>query len=368
MFRRKRYLPVGWFWFLGTLVPVIGLVQVGEASMADRYAYIPLIGIFVMIAWSLADWAETKIVRTVSRVIPAMCVLAALGCATTRQMSYWESDYDMWSHSLAVEESPFAHNGVGAALMNPESAMTQHDRQNFGTDEKRIDEARRHFERALELYRQHVQQNPASSLSAMAGTLNSLGALDISQNRTDEARQYFEEALKIHRQLAERNLEPYPPYLATTLDYLGTLDRDQNRMDETRQHLEGAIEICRQLARQNPDAYLPQLAAILNYLGGVDRTENRMDEARQHAEEALQVYRQLTQQNPDAYLPDLAAILNNLGILDRNQKRIEECRAHYTEALDLYRKLAQRDPGKYAGYVASVEASLKELDGKAGPQ
>jgi hypothetical protein len=59
-FRRKGYLPVGWFWFLGTLVPVIGLVQVGEYAMADRYAYVPLIGIFVMIAWSLDDWAEAK--------------------------------------------------------------------------------------------------------------------------------------------------------------------------------------------------------------------------------------------------------------------------------------------------------------------
>ena len=55
IFRRKRYLPVGWFWFLGTLVPVIGVVQVGDAAMADRYAYIPLIGIFVMIAWGATE-------------------------------------------------------------------------------------------------------------------------------------------------------------------------------------------------------------------------------------------------------------------------------------------------------------------------
>ena len=65
MFHRKRYLPVGWFWFLGTLVPVIGLVQVGEYAMADRYAYVPLIGIFVMIAWGLADLADAKHVRAV---------------------------------------------------------------------------------------------------------------------------------------------------------------------------------------------------------------------------------------------------------------------------------------------------------------
>ncbi len=63
IFRRKRYLPVGWFWFLGTLVPVIGLVQVGDAAIADRYAYVPLIGIFVMIAWGLDDWAMAKGVR-----------------------------------------------------------------------------------------------------------------------------------------------------------------------------------------------------------------------------------------------------------------------------------------------------------------
>ena len=55
-FRTKRYLLTGWLWFLGTLVPVIGLVQVGDQAMADRYAYIPLIGIFVMIAWGSADW------------------------------------------------------------------------------------------------------------------------------------------------------------------------------------------------------------------------------------------------------------------------------------------------------------------------
>ena len=82
IFRSRRYLPVGWFWFLGTLVPVIGLVQVGEAAMADRYAYLSLIGIFVMIAWSLADFAEAKKVPAVWRVVPALCAVTALGVVT----------------------------------------------------------------------------------------------------------------------------------------------------------------------------------------------------------------------------------------------------------------------------------------------
>ena len=75
-FRAKRYLLTGWLWFLGTLVPVIGLVQVGDQAMADRYAYIPLVGIFVMIAWGLADLADSKHIGLIVRVIPAACVLA----------------------------------------------------------------------------------------------------------------------------------------------------------------------------------------------------------------------------------------------------------------------------------------------------
>ena len=120
VFRRKRYLPVGWFWFLGILVPVIGLVQAGEQAMADRFAYVPLIGIFMMIAWGLDDWADVKSVRTVWRVIPPLCALTALGFVTSRQMSSWRNEYTLWANTLAVtEQNPFAHAALGAALMDP---------------------------------------------------------------------------------------------------------------------------------------------------------------------------------------------------------------------------------------------------------
>jgi tetratricopeptide (TPR) repeat protein len=406
IFRGKRYLPVGWFWFLGTLIPVIGLVQVGEAAMADRYAYIPLIGIFVMIAWSLADWAEAKRVGTVWRVIPALCVLTALGFATSRQTSYWESDYDLWSHSLEVAENPFAHNAVGSALMDPDSAMTRHDLENFDTEQKRMDEARRHFERAMELRRPLAQLDPDRYLPYLAGSLNNLGTVDRRQNRTDEARQHFEGALKIYRQLAQQNPDAYLYYLATTLNNLGALDRLQNQPDDARQHYEEALKAYRQLAQRNSDAYLLDMATMLNNLGNLDGRQNRLDDARRHYEEALKAYprlaqqnpdiyrdmattlnnlgnldrlqnrtedarqhfegaldlrRQLARQNPDKYLPDVAGTLNTLGFLDRNQNRIEESRAHYQEALNLFRKLAQGD-SKYAGDVARVEASLEELE------
>jgi tetratricopeptide (TPR) repeat protein len=361
-FRRKRYLPVGWFWFLGTLVPVIGLVQVGEYAMADRYAYVPLIGIFVGIVWSLADWAVAKKVRTVWLAIPAVCVLAALAGVTYRQMSYWESDYQLWSHTLERAESPLAHNALGIALMHPDSELTRYDLENLGTEQNRMDEARRHFERALELRQQLAQQNPRAYMPDMARTLNNLGNLDRLQNRTDEARQHNEGALEIYRQLAEQNPDVYLQYLAATLNNLGSVDRVQNRMDEARQHYEEALKIDRQLAEQDPAKYLPNIAMTLNEFGFLDATQNRMDEARQHYGEALKIDRQLAEQSPAAYLPDLAMTLTDFGRLDAIQNRMDEARQHYEEALKIDRQLVQQDPAVYLPDLAMTLSNLARVD------
>ncbi len=78
----------GWLWYLATLVPVIGLVQVGDQAMADRYAYIPLIGIFVMIVWGAADWADQKQIALQWRIAVATIILVALLFLTVRQISY----------------------------------------------------------------------------------------------------------------------------------------------------------------------------------------------------------------------------------------------------------------------------------------
>jgi protein O-mannosyl-transferase len=409
-FRRKPYLPIGWFWFLGTLIPVIGLVQVGEYAMADRYAYVPLIGIFAMIAWSLADLADAKKVRAVWRVIPALCALAALGCVTYRQISYWDSDYDLWSHTLAVAENPLTHNALGLTLMHPESEMTQHDLENSGSEQMRMEEARWHFERALELrqplthqnedvylgdmartltnlgnldrlqnrmeearqhddgalkiYRQLAEQNPDGYLPYVAATLNNLGSINRHQHRTEEARKQYEEALQIDRQLAAGNPAKYLPNMAMMLNELGFLDAMQNRIDEARKDYGEALKIDRQLAEQSPSVYLPELAMTLTNFGRLDAIQNRMDDARQHYEEALKIHRHLAEQNPAVYLSDLAMTLNNLGEVDQLQNRIGESRAHYQEALSLLRRLVQGDR-KYAGGVARVEGSLKELDEKS---
>jgi len=98
----RPYLIAGWLWYLGTLVPVIGIVQVGDQALADRYAYVPLIGIFVMIVWGIADWADSRAVNFQLRGAVATVILAALSFLTWRQIGYWRSDYDLWTHTLEI--------------------------------------------------------------------------------------------------------------------------------------------------------------------------------------------------------------------------------------------------------------------------
>jgi tetratricopeptide (TPR) repeat protein len=116
--RTRPYLVTGWLWYLGTLVPVIGLLQVGDQAMADRYAYIPLIGIFVMVVFGTADWANSKAVSFPMRAATAIAVLAGLSFLTWRQLAYWRSDYDLWSHTLQVtKENHVAEESISKALL-----------------------------------------------------------------------------------------------------------------------------------------------------------------------------------------------------------------------------------------------------------
>ena len=114
---RRRYLLVGWLWFLGTLVPMIGLVQVGGQAMADRYAYLPFVGLFLMVSWGLTEiWQRQQAPVT----IPAMAVLlvlTVLGVTARRQMAYWSDDLALWSHAIEVTGPNFqAQEHLGATL------------------------------------------------------------------------------------------------------------------------------------------------------------------------------------------------------------------------------------------------------------
>jgi len=133
---RRGYLLVGWLWFLGTLVPVIGLVQVGNQAMADRYTYIPFLGLFVAITWGAAELAEAVQLSVSIKVACAACVVLTLASVTYRQAGYWRDSLHLWKHTLDVTTNNFvAEDEYGGAL----------------TELGRFDEAYPHFVRAAQL-------------------------------------------------------------------------------------------------------------------------------------------------------------------------------------------------------------------------
>jgi len=101
--RNSNHLVVGWFWYLGTLIPVIGLVQVGIQSMADRYTYIPSIGIFIMLTWSIADLLRLWRVPTIFGALSSAIVLSILGTLTFHQLAFWKNSETLFLHSAAVD-------------------------------------------------------------------------------------------------------------------------------------------------------------------------------------------------------------------------------------------------------------------------
>jgi protein O-mannosyl-transferase len=136
IFRERRYLLVGWFWFLGTMVPMVGLVQVGVQSMADRYAYIPVLGIFVIVCWGIPDLLESFNIRVETRpaaslsptktrpasflplVVGCVVILSSLAFALHRQVNFWTDNLTLWRHTLDITQNNFiAEDNVATALL-----------------------------------------------------------------------------------------------------------------------------------------------------------------------------------------------------------------------------------------------------------
>ena len=143
--RNHPYLLVGWLWFLGTLVPMIGLVQVGEQAMADRYAYLPYLGLFLMVCWGVAEWAKGRRIEVRGMATASAVLLAALVVLTARQIGYWRDNVTLWTHALQVTSDNFvAENNLGGALVA----------------EGRSEEAIAHFRRAMAI-------NPSDPMSKL---------------------------------------------------------------------------------------------------------------------------------------------------------------------------------------------------------
>ncbi len=129
--RRRRYLLVGWLWFLGTSVPMIGVFQVGSQAMADRYAYLPFIGLFIAATWGLAESLERWPFSQVWLPAASLILLAALSFTTRGQVSYWSDDLTLWTHATEVVPNNWmAENAIGEDLLrkNDREAAAAHFR------------------------------------------------------------------------------------------------------------------------------------------------------------------------------------------------------------------------------------------------
>lgn len=115
--RDRRYLALGWFWFLGTLVPMIGIVTVGEQAMADRYAYLAFIGLFIAVAWSAGDLASARTFPASWLAACALLITATLGCLTYSQVGHWRDEQTLWRYTLSVSGQNYvAHNNLALAV------------------------------------------------------------------------------------------------------------------------------------------------------------------------------------------------------------------------------------------------------------
>jgi protein O-mannosyl-transferase len=238
LFQRKDrpYLFVGWLWFLGTLVPVIGLVQVGGQAMADRYFYIPSIGLFVALVFGLADIAKSRRIAPSLSAAIASVVLLVLATLTNAQIHRWSDSFTLFKYALAVTppNAPI-ENSLGYALRRS----------------GRYDEGAAHFEKALQI-------KPDDYLSLL-----NVGVARLHQGRVSEAFEYSRAAIR---------LQPDAP---KGHHLLGMALAKQNRNEDALDELRHAAELA------------PQDADIRNDLGTVLIQLGRIPEAIDQLHEAL---------------------------------------------------------------------------------
>jgi tetratricopeptide (TPR) repeat protein len=340
--RNQKYLPLGWFWFVGTLVPVIGFVQVGSQAYADRYTYVPYIGLFIMIAWGLptliSKWPQRKIALGLSMVI----VLTTLGICAHRQVSCWKNGITLFLHTIEVTQNNYvAYNHVGLAYssldryeesmeaykqairIKPDYADAQN---NLGFAYGKLGR----YQESIEAYKQAVRIKPA-----YADAQNNLGNAYGKLGRFTEAIGAFSQAIRLK------------PNYAEAQNNLGVAYAGLGRYTE-------AIEASQQAVRIQPD-----LTDAYNNLGnaycGLGRYPDAVESYKQAIRikpddsgahynlgnaccalgrwpEAIEAFRQAIK-----IQPDYVEAHTNLGIVYRRLGR-------FTEAIDAYKQAIKIKP------------------------
>ncbi len=203
--RRHRYLLVGWLWFLVSLLPMSGIIDFGDQAMADRYAYQPLCGLFIMVCWSAAEWCEQRHVSVAVLAGISAAILGALTVLTYRQVNYWRDDLTLWSHALQVSaDNPFTEGRVAFDLIgNGRTAegmqhlakvvsLNPHDTRDSLTLAF-YEHQHGNLRPALDYY-QRVLDSPAASPAERRQVLINMGHIYGDLGDPERARQYFHAA------------------------------------------------------------------------------------------------------------------------------------------------------------------------------
>ena len=270
--RKRPYLLVGWLWYLGMLVPMIGIMRVGQFVHADRYTYLPQIGLYLLLTWAAADlcagWRHRRVVLGGGSTI----ILMALIFCARAQTAYWRNSESLWTHTLACTSDNFiGHNNLGIALLKTGN----------------VDEAMVHYQMALEI-------NPD-----FAEAHNNLGNFLFQKGSVDEAMVHYQKALEINPDYAEAHYN------------LGYALLKMGNVDEAIAHLQKALQI-------NPD-----YAEAHNNLGYALIQKGSVDEATAHFQKALQIN------------PDYADAHNNLGNILLEKGSVDEAIIHFQKALQI---------------------------------
>ncbi len=236
--KKYPYLITGWCWYLGMLVPVIGIMQVGLQAHADRYTYLPQIGLLIMAVWLAADWCAALRHRRAALSAAAAVLLAVLVMAAHRQTQYWRDSFSLWTHTLAcTDRNDLAHYNLGGVF-----------------------DQRGEFDKAIS----HVEEGLRIRPDDARGYCN-LGALFTKQGQFQKARSCLEKALKINPELADAHYN------------LGAVFDQRGQFDKAIPHFEKALEID------------PDFAEAHSALGALFFKQGRFEKAVSHFEEALRI-------------------------------------------------------------------------------
>jgi protein O-mannosyl-transferase len=307
--RRRPYLVTGWLWFFGTMVPVIGLVQVGIQSMADRYTYVPLIGLFVMVVWGIGDLVAERVAQhwgAKAMAIGATVALAVCAAFSVRQVLFWKDSEALFKRAVQVTRNNYlAYNNLGfyySGKGRKAEAIEQYRRSleinpsyedalnNMGyalAGEKKFDEAIQMYQAAL-----RVRPNHAEVHNNLGNALSEIG-------QTDQAIQHYLISLQQNPEHADAH------------NNLGIALAMKGKLDEAIPHFRAAIR------------YKPNDAGAHSNLGNALAVQHKLDEATKEYRESLRLK------------PDDGQAHNNLANVLMEQGRIDEAVREYGEALRL---------------------------------